>query len=989
MKIIKSLTYWSTIAFVIILFTAKPLSAQIDFTFSGKCIGSATVFTPVVANPATIATYLWDFGDGGISNSSNPIHVYMATGVYSVTLSVVNTSGIPSSATHQVLIEPLPVAFFAFSTPNCGNTPVQFTDLSSTMYGYIVKWRWDFGDGNTQTVTFPNNPNVAHLYPTYGTFGVTLTIKNSDSCQNSFTAYVTISPAPVANFYSNGNCEDGIIQFMDASISNGAGNIVSWDWDFGDPTSGINNTSNLNNPLHIYSNPGAYTVRQVVTNFNNCSDTIVKTVVVNPNAPVDFAYFGNCEDSPTQFTSMVNTLTIAQYSWQFGDGFTSNLANPLHTYSNPGIYSAMLTVTDTNGCSSSVSHPVNIIPAPIAHFVASNLTCSTVSFADLSSTSTGYILNWFWNFGDGNTASINFPSVPNTTHVYANAGSYSVSLTITTSDSCFNSETQIVTIQTAPMANFSFTPNCSVSPIQFTDLSLPGGGSPIVQWQWDFGDPASGALNTSTLQNPSHLFSAIGAYNVQVTVSAGNGCSSSLALFVSFSNPPEANFSYSTNPCIQQNVWFMDLSQTNGGGSIITWQWDFGNGSSSFTQNPGCGYSSAGTYAVKLTVTNSFGCNDSIVQPVTVTSNTLASFTFSAPVLNQPVQFTDQTVATNPIIQWAWSFGDGSTSSLQNPTHIYSLPGNYMVDLVVTDGNGCSFTAYNGFIVPPGSGNSIINGSVYAGDQTLSLAIIQLIQIDSTGYPLSIQNTVPGMNNLFEFNNVPEGNYYLHAIPFTNINDTISYLPTFYLNSVFWQTATILNLGTPQNPYNIHLVSYDMVDDGIYTINGQIVNSGKSLSVADQEVLLFDSQGNIVQFTFTDANGNFTFNSLPAGTYSINPVIPGLTTYPFYVVLNENTSSAYVRMVILGNTITSVEEQVSKGNACEVFPNPANQSITITSDKNADIIVIGNYLGKILVEVNKPVKTYQLDVSFFPAGIYFIKVIAGNEETVKKIVITH
>ncbi|MFZ4547664.1 MAG: T9SS type A sorting domain-containing protein, partial [Bacteroidales bacterium] len=317
------------------------------------------------------------------------------------------------------------------------------------------------------------------------------------------------------------------------------------------------------------------------------------------------------------------------------------------------------------------------------------------------------------------------------------------------------------------------------------------------------------------------------------------------------------------------------------------------------------------------------------------------------------------------------------------------LPGNYMLDLVVTDGNGCSYTAYDGLTISSGSGNSTINGSVYEGDQTISLAIVQLIQIDSTGYPHSIQNTVPGINNQFIFENVADGDYYLHAIPFTNSTDTISYLPTFYLNSVFWETATTINLGTAQNPYDIHLVSFDMVDGGVYTINGQIVNSGKSMSVADQEVLLFDSQGNIVQYTFTDANGYFTFNSLPAGTYGINPVMTGLTTYPFYVVLNENNNPAFVRMVISGNIITSTEKQILTESRFTVFPNPAHESITITCDKKADKILIGNYLGNIMIEANKPEKIYTADVSLFPAGIYFIKVIAGNEESVKKVVVTH
>ncbi len=724
------LTNWFAVIFAVILSSAKPLSAQINFTWSGNCVTNPIQFTPNGVSIPSIATWYWTFGDGNVSNLSNPIHIYAQYGTFMVTLSVVNTSGIPSSVSHQVTINPLPIANFSFYIPSCGS-PVNFTDLSTTASGYIVRWKWNFGDGTYQTITFPNPPNVSHLYPLAGTFGVTLTVKTSDSCETSYTTFVNVHNAPIADFSFTGSCEEQPVQFMDASTINGNGSIASWDWNFGDPISGTSNTSVLQNPTHYYVNPGDYSVRQVVTNIFGCSDTMIKMVVIHQKPPVDFTYTGECLMNPTLFTPVVNPATIATYLWDFGDGGTSASNSAFHSYIALGIYNVSLTVTDTLGCTNSISKPVTINPLPTAHF------------------------------------------------------------------------------------------------------------------------------------------------------------------------------------------------------------------------------------------------------------------TFSTLQLNQAVQFTDQSISISPVIQWVWSFGDGNTATVQNPSHPYTIPGNYTVTLIVTDVNGCSGTTDSVLIVPPGANNITLTGKVFAGSNSISDAVVRLIMIDGSGMPVSELKTFPGTNNEFVFQNIPEGSYYLHAYPFVNSPVAPSFLPTFYINSVFWQTATLINLGQAQNPYDIHLASYSILIGGTFVINGQLINSGKSINTSEQEVLLFDNQNNPIRWTITDSNGGFSFDSLPAGTYSVNPILAGLTTYPYYVVLNQNSSPVFVKMIISGQTITSIQKPVAAQDRCKVFPNPASESITISTDEVMEKIIISNSLGEILLEVNHATFLYQADVSSFPSGIYFIKVKTANEEFKIKAVVTH
>ncbi|MBK7174308.1 MAG: PKD domain-containing protein [Bacteroidales bacterium] len=682
------------------------LSAQpsVDFTSDGVCVNSPTFFTvdTAVTNVNTIAIWNWDFGDGTFSNIQDPTNTYAGIGTYTVILTVTDTAGVVGSATHFVTIQPLPIANFAYNTPNCQNEPIQFQDLSSTLFGYITTWIWNFGDGSPiDTVLFPDDPNLTHLFPTFGTFNVSLTVINSDSCTNSVSLPVVVTPGPIANFQFTGSCEDQVVQFTDASFANGAGNIVAWDWDFGDPTSGVNNLSNLTDPIHTFADPGTYTVRLIVTNFNNCRDTMIKQVPVYPHPPVDFIYSTACLNELVYFdpdTVVTNINAIGSWSWNFGDGGFSNARNTAHAYIAPGTYTVILTVTDTAGCQNVVSHDVTINPLPVAHFDAGINNCAgaSVTFNELTSTIVGYVVKWEWDFGDGNTQTVFHPNNPNVTHTYATPGNYNVTLTIQASDSCTDFESQIITIHPNPVANFDYTSACDGEPVDFTDLSQNNGGGSLVLWNWNFGDPASGVSNFSTLQGPSHQFTTTGTFTVQLIVATSNGCSDTITRQVIVKGKPAIDFTTQNN-CQNNAVLFEPNPLVMSTGAIATWSWVFGDGGSSVIQSPTHVYTTSGTFFVTLTVVDTAGCTNTITKPVAIVPQPVSNFNYSQPACKDAsVQFTSQAFApVGYIVKWTWDFGDGNTQVVNFPatpnvSHTFANYGTFNVILTVKTNDSCT-----------------------------------------------------------------------------------------------------------------------------------------------------------------------------------------------------------------------------------------------------------------------------------------------------------
>ncbi len=392
-----------------------------------------------------------------------------------------------------------------------------------------------------------------------------------------------------------------------------------------------------------------------------------------------------------------STNSPTSWLWSFGDGSTSATESPSHTYTSVGTYTVTLTATNAAG-SNTITRTGYVTvsksdSAPVANFVA-NVTSGTlplsVQFVDSSSNSP---TSWVWSFGDGGSSTAQNPS-----HTYTSAGTYTVTLTATSgAGSNTLSESGYITVSKVaalPVASFAATETSGTAPlaVQFVDSST----NTPTSWVWSFGDGGS-----STLQNPSHTYASVGTYTVTLTATnaAGSNTDTETGYISVDLTIPVASFTANcTSGPEPLTVNFTDTS-TN---SPTEWYWSFGDGDTSSDQNVTHTYTSTGTYTIGLTAYNSAGSNvTSVSDYITVTSGTIApDASFTADVVQGTVpltvQFTD--TSENSPTSWLWSFGDGVSSTLQNPSHTYSESGIYTVRLTAANGGGSNAVTRSEYI---------------------------------------------------------------------------------------------------------------------------------------------------------------------------------------------------------------------------------------------------------------------------------------------------
>lgn len=320
--------------------------------------------------------------------------------------------------------------------------------------------------------------------------------------QSTFELDFQINNAPVAAFTNN-------VSGNTANFTDGSTGATSWAWDFGD-----GNTSTLGSPSHTYANNGNYNVCLIASN-GPCSDTTCTVVQVGCPAPTA-AYSANSSGLTANFTDQ----TIANgtsWFWDFGDGNTSTTQNPTHTYSSPGVYTVCMTISDNCGTDSTcqsirVCEPLT----PAVNLVPTGLTV-----AYTGSTASGTPSGYFWDFGDGNTS-----TMQNGSHTYASPGIYLVCLfAYDQCDSVFICPN--VQVCAVPVAGFSFQSTGNGLDFDFTDAST----GQTLTWAWDFGDG-----NSSTAVNPSHTYAADGNYTVCLTISDSCGVNDTLCQSLTVTN---------------------------------------------------------------------------------------------------------------------------------------------------------------------------------------------------------------------------------------------------------------------------------------------------------------------------------------------------------------------------------------------------------------------------------------------------------------------
>jgi gliding motility-associated-like protein len=625
-----------------------------------------------IAGPAEICidggtvTYTASAAGGVFSSARNAIDPL--TGVYDPLLAgagpdtiFYQTAGESFCAAAASLIVDVVELDVGFELSDCDGLTLCFaTTAASSAYSSIS---WDFGDGQSSAQAAP-----CHTYAQADAYTVTVSI-SAGACQASATGPVAIEAPANASFaldYASPACGPLPIAITDQST----GDNLIYEWDIAGQ---LINTA-APGPV-VLNNSGTISL----TVRNGCSSsTVSEAVTVAPGAQAGFGLNAFvCSGEPLQIFDVATQYD--ELFWDFGNGQTSNQPGTQEViyFTSGDNDTIFVTQIATNECGpDTLVRQVVVVPTD----AQANVTVSAaplfqvcqneeVCFESFSLPSGVPLL---WDFGDGNTA-IGF----NICHTWAQPGTYEVVGKLV---SC-GFDSTVVSITVLPIPTAAFAPpatGCPGEMVAFSNLS-----SGAVGHEWDFGDGSS-----STLVSPEHVYDSAGTYQACLTVTSANGCRETVCQSVSIAAPPEPDFTVDNPGCAGDMVAFANASSPD----VAICAWNFGDGNSSGSCNPQHAFSAAGTYNVRLSVTNADGCTATVAQNLLVGARPLPAFEVELPEACHPATATF-TNTSQLADGFTWAFGDGNGSTLASPQHNYAQPGTYTVVLTAVRDSVCTATA--------------------------------------------------------------------------------------------------------------------------------------------------------------------------------------------------------------------------------------------------------------------------------------------------------
>ncbi len=880
---------------------------------------------------AAPTSWLWNFGDGTQGSTvQNATHTYTVAGNYTVTLQTRNGAGVSNLATGTVTVSSsvAPAANFSINGTEAGNyamnaqtvlvgQPINFNDTSS---GAPSSFSWVFSDGQP----VPATANVTRSFAMPGTFWVYHTVSNaagSDAKLNLFTVTLAPpSPAPIASFTKNATGGEAPLTVKFTNTSTG-GVPTSFQWLINGQQAGTSE-----NLTYTFTTPGTYNVALIASNAGGSSAANGQAIVVTgvsgkPNA--DFTKTSSSYAAPSQVQFTYSGGNATSFAWNFDDGTTSTEMNPLHTFQNAGTYTVRLTVTNAAGVNYT-TQDVTITPLgnPVASFNANTTAVNdgsaataqvtgqaplTVVFNDSSSERPNA---WYWNLGDGTTA-----TTQNITHTYTTPGKYAVYLVVANSlgASDYIYSPQLINVTApAPVTDFSATPSTGAAPlnVQFTDKS---GNNPFA-WAWNFGDGAiSGA------QNPSHTYTAAGNYTVTLTTQNNVGTSQKTQVIQVISlSAPVSNFTFA--PATGQaplTVQFTDTSSN----SPSSWSWTFTDDfSTSNEQNPVHTFKSAGTYGVLMTASNVAGSGQMKLQTITVNATPVItpvadfSATPSTGVAPLAVQFTD---ASTNADQWLWNFGDGTEGvTTQNPSHTFQTAGTYQVSLQAINSTSSKFNTKTMTITVTAPAPTL-QAAFTVNAESVQLGQAVTGTDASTGYPAAYSwdfgdgftASSQNINHIYS----AVGAYTL-SLTVTNGTQTSTASKTITVTDVPTTPTTTVAPGQPYNgPHNapgtVQAEDYDLGGNTVAYADTTSGNAGGAYRTDDVDIEAVTG-GYAVAYVISGEYLTYSVDAAAAGDYTIalkaaNPDAAAKT-----VTVSTGSSSTTVSVSSTGsfntfNTFTS------------------------------------------------------------------------------------
>jgi PKD repeat protein len=579
--------------------------------------------------------------------------------------------------------------WYAFAT-NLGNGNIYRLDFGASLFSTPAI---------TQIVTLPViNPGTLRVVregEDYFLFVVTLEgtlIKveiGSDITANpDFTSEGNIDDALPANLFGLGITKNDS-RWTIAAISLANGQVYNINYQ---QNCSANTLTSLEaNPQVKYAVAGNYSIALEVSTPQGTSVRVKNVQVVGLVAPdISILTDGACAQRLVDFTSQ-SVGSITGYSWNFGDGQISSVAEPVHTYSSAGQFEVALEVTAANGCLNRTSELIRIYNKPVADFnlPVSNPICSNQEYTFTNTSSYDVGSNPVWHWIVNSTHASNLQNLVTTFNTNANREIIlQASIPGCVSEKVIN----LSNIQTGPVLDFAVTNGCQLEGISITNSTT----SPVLGFSWAFGDGES-----SIESNPTHTYNNFGVYDVTLTANNAAGCSNSLTKSITIYSKPTANFSLALPPfsCSGSASQFTDLTPSPTDSNITLWNWTFGDTQNNVAaiNNPSHMYATAGDYSVSLNVVTNFGCTSEITKTVTIAQTPNVDFTNTALCLNQPATFTP--TATTEIKAWLWGM-QNLTYTAQSPVHAFTTSGNQTVTMAATGNNNCVKSVTKNLSVP-------------------------------------------------------------------------------------------------------------------------------------------------------------------------------------------------------------------------------------------------------------------------------------------------
>ena len=686
----------------------------IDALFAVNDIIGCHPFDISVTNMSTGAEeYLWDFGDGTpVITTSGPVlnHTYLnagpGTAYYNLQLIVRNSEGCSDTLERTITVYPELIANFTASAfDGCHPLEVAFTNLSVN----AVTYYWDFGDGSSSAEFSP-----VHTFTNFGMtdviYQVSLTVSSGGGeCIKTVSWPVTVHGNVNADFTIP--VVSGCTPF-EAIIENHSVGGNSYFWDFGDGSDTL--TTDLSSLSHTFINPDfantlAFEILLVAENTAGCSDTARRTVRVLPDISALFTAVpaDGCHPLDVVFTNLSDGA--ASYLWDFGDGSSSSVTDPIHTFNNRGDNDTTFTVTlnafsSDNACFSVYSSVVTVHPAIQAGFTIPVQRGCNPFPVTLYNTSAGGD-EFHWDFGDG-TDTITYDTNP-VEHLFSNtdfvnSATYEIVLTAINTEGCSSEFMREIIVEPAINAELTadITEGCHPLPVSFTNTTLGG-----YTYMWDFGDGTSDGSFS-----PSHTFTnftdSIIVRQVRLTATSVNNCVSTVTTDITIYPMPKALFESDKVIDCPPATFTLTNSSINAG----LYEWNFGDGSTLSVNNTDTiehVFDNQGDqiaiYNIFLKASTSYGCVDSTMHTINVYPATRAGFSMNdegcSPLTSSFLNESELGYS------YLWDFGDGSMTSVKDPTHMYfnfsDHDTSYTVSLISSSRYGCVDTMIDNVNVFP------------------------------------------------------------------------------------------------------------------------------------------------------------------------------------------------------------------------------------------------------------------------------------------------